>query len=82
MVAPHVLRAGANVVEDLSSGKKLRDSAIKRIPETLRQVIVPGKPVVTAALSGAANWLENSLSRKEQTGSGKRKRKRRKDIFD
>jgi hypothetical protein len=80
MVAPHVLRVGANVVEDLSSGKKLRDSAIKRIPEALRQVIVPDKPVATAALSGAANLIENSLSRKEQTGSGKRKR--RKDIFD
>lgn len=70
MVAPHVLRTGANVMEDLSAGKKLKDSAIKRIPETLREVIIPNKPGVTAA-----NFLE------KQTGSGKRKRGKR-DIFD
>ncbi len=96
MVVPHVLRTGANVLEDVSSGKKLKDSAIKRIPETMRRVRIADKPVATAALSTAANFLENSLSRylskeeEEQTGSGKRKRRKKivsrkrhkKDIFD
>lgn len=96
-VAPHVLKAGVNVMQDVASGKTLKESAIKRVPETIRGVRISDKPVATAALSTAANLLENTLDRfankpkEEQTGSG-RKRKRRttivsskrikKDIFD
>ncbi len=98
MVVPHVLRTGASVLEDVSSGKRLKDSAIKRIPEAMRRVRIADKSTATAALSTAANFLENSLSRylskeeeeQEQTGSGKRKRRKKivsrkrhkKDIFD
>jgi hypothetical protein len=31
-IAPHVLRAGVDMIEDVSSGKKWKDSAIKRVP--------------------------------------------------
>lgn len=92
---PHVLRTGAHVVEDVVAGKKWKDAAIKRVPEALRGVSIPDKPAATAALSTAANVLENTLSKyaskpEEQTGSGKRKRRKKtlfrkrfkKDIFD
>ena len=89
-VAPHVLKAGVNVIEDVTSGKTLKESAIKRVPETLRRVRIDDKPVATAALSTAANLLENSLSKYLQQGSGKRKRRQKavsskrvkQDIFD
>ena len=71
--APHVLRTGANIVEDVASGQTWRESAIKRVPETLRAV----RPsAVLETLTG-------------QTGSGKRRKKSlkktkrcKKDIFD
>jgi hypothetical protein len=38
--APHALRAGANVLQDVSEGKSWKESAIKRIPEGLRSFSV------------------------------------------
>jgi hypothetical protein len=37
-LAPHVLRTGANVLEDVVKGKSWKESAIKRVPEGLRNV--------------------------------------------
>ena len=34
--APHVLRAGANIVEDVASGKTWKESAFQRVPEVIR----------------------------------------------
>lgn len=82
-IVPHVLRTGANVVEDVTSGKTWKESAIKRVPESLRQVRIPDKPEATAVLSTAANVLERYLPKpKEQSGSGKRRKRHKKDIFD
>jgi hypothetical protein len=84
-IAPHVLSAGVNMIEDVTSGKKWKDAAIKRVPEALRRIRIPDKPVATATLSIAVNLLENTLEKyltkpKEQTGSGKRKRRRKKTV--
>jgi hypothetical protein len=49
-IAPHVLRAGVDMIEDVSSGKKWKDSAIKRVPEALKRIRIPGKPAATATL--------------------------------
>jgi hypothetical protein len=38
--AQHALRAGANVLQDVSQGKSWKESAIKRIPEGLRSFSV------------------------------------------
>jgi hypothetical protein len=76
-IAPHVLRAGVDMIEDVTSGKKWKDAAIKRVPEALKRIRIPGKPAATATLSTAANLLEKYLPK--QTGSGKRKRRRRKE---
>ena len=91
-IAPHILSAGVDVVKDVASGTKLKDAAIKRIPETLKRVRVPNNYVANAALSTAANLFENTLGKyaTKQTGSGKRKRSKtnssrkrhKKDIFD
>ena len=78
--APHVLRTGANVVQDVVSGKTWKEAAIKRVPEGLRDVKLNDK--TPGVLSTAADLVER-FTGNEQSGSGKRKRKRRKlDIFD
>lgn len=33
--APHVLRTGANIVEDVSKGKSWKDATFERVPETI-----------------------------------------------
>ena len=78
---PHVLRTGANVVQDVVSGKTWKQAAIKRVPEGLRDVKVNDK---TLGVLLTAGDLVERFTDKEQTGSGKRKRKRhnKKDIFD
>ncbi len=87
-VAPHVLRTGANLVQDVVSGKSWKQAAIKRVPEVLRNVRVNDE--TPAALSTTANVFE-LFTDKGQTGSGKRKRTRQRtkkgkriktDVFD
>jgi hypothetical protein len=78
-IAPHVLRAGVDMIEEVTSGKKWKDAAIKRDPEALKRIRIPGKPAATATLSTAANLLEKYLPKpNEQIASGKRKRRCRK----
>jgi hypothetical protein len=62
-IAPHVLRAGVNMIEDVTSGKKWKDAAIKRVAEALKRIRSPDKPAATATLSTAANLLENTLKK-------------------
>jgi hypothetical protein len=38
-LAPHVLRVGTNVVEDVSKGKSWKEAAAKRIPEGVLEAI-------------------------------------------
>ena len=64
--APHVLRTGANIVEDVASGQLWKQAAIKRIPEAVRDVRLPER-LKAAVLQGS--------------GSSKRKRCK-KDIFE
>jgi hypothetical protein len=93
-VVPHVLRTGANVLEDVAEGKSFKESAIKRVPEGLRSVRIRDK--TPRVLSAGANLIDDVSEGKslkeaaikripevfgEQSGSGKRKR-RKQDIFD
>jgi hypothetical protein len=77
-IAPHVLRAGVNMIEDVTSGKKWKDAAIKRVPEALKRIRIPERPAATATLSTAANLLEKYLPK--QNGSGKHRRRRKKSV--
>lgn len=65
-LAPHVLRTGARVIEDVSEGKSWKDSAIKRVPEGIGEFRRRKRPP------------EDDTT--QQTGSGKRRKI--KDIFD
>ena len=38
-IAPHALRTGANVLEDVSQGKSWKEAAIKRIPEGVEKLV-------------------------------------------
>ncbi len=88
-IVPHVLRTGANVLEDVSAGKSWKASAIKRIPEGLTSLKFGGRtPGVLRAganvlddISKGRSWKESAIKRipevlgfAEQSGSGKRRR--------
>ena len=38
-IAPHILRTGVNVLEDVSKGKSWKESTIKRVPEVLSSYV-------------------------------------------
>ena len=42
--APHVLRTGANIVEDVAGGKSWKDAAFQRVPETIKRVASGNNP--------------------------------------
>lgn len=68
--APHALRTGANVLDDVSQGKSWKDSAIKRVPEGLEKFVFS---------------QTGSGKRKRETDKRKRKaikRRKTEDIFD
>jgi hypothetical protein len=70
-IAPHTLRAGANFVEDVSSGNSWKDSAMKHGTTVVKQI--PG--VISRVVA----------ERRNQSGSGHRRKRtvkrRRRDIF-
>jgi hypothetical protein len=75
-IAPHMLRARIDMIEDVTFRQKVEGRGYKRSPEALKRIRIPGKPAATATLSTTANLLERYLPK--QTGSGKRKRRPRK----
>jgi hypothetical protein len=38
-LAPHVLRTGASIIEDVTQRRTLKESALQRIPETISKVV-------------------------------------------
>jgi hypothetical protein len=56
-VVRHVLRTGANVLEDVAEGKSFKESAIKRVPEGLRSVRIRDK--TPRVLSAGANLIDD-----------------------
>ena len=40
-IVPHVLRTGANVLQDVSAGKSWKTAAMQRIPEGFRGFVSP-----------------------------------------
>jgi hypothetical protein len=70
-MAPHAFRAGANIVEDVSSGNTWKDSAMKHGTSVIKQI-----PSVISSVVA---------ERKNQSGSGYRRKRiakrRRRDIF-
>jgi hypothetical protein len=37
--APHVLRAGAEIFDDVSQGKSFKDAAFQRVPSTISKIV-------------------------------------------
>ena len=66
-IVPHVLRTGANALQDVSAGKSWKAAAIQRIPEGFRGFV--SSEDATIKRSG------------EQSGSGKRRKRKAKDVF-
>jgi hypothetical protein len=68
-IAPRVLRTGANVLEDVTTGRSWKEAVVKRIPEV--------KETVLEAIKGT----QSGSGKQKRVSSGKRAVKRRRDIF-
>jgi hypothetical protein len=76
-IAPHALRAGANIVDDVSSGNSWKDSTIKHGQSVLKQI-----PTAISAGVAARNSQSGSGVRRKRVAKRKVGKKRRKqDIF-
>jgi hypothetical protein len=72
--APHVLRSGANIVDDVKSGKTWKEAVFKRVPETVR--------AFTQGQTGDGARRRRKISRKrKRTTKRKSTKKRKRDIF-
>jgi len=68
-IAQIALRTGANIVEDVSKGKTWKDSAMDKVPETIRKVAF-----------GNMNQTGSGIRRKRRSKSN-RKKKAKRGIF-
>jgi hypothetical protein len=67
-LAPHALRAGANVIEDISSGTKWKTAAVRRIPESLNDYVLSQRK-------------QTGSGRRRRRTTKKRVKRRKRDIF-
>jgi hypothetical protein len=74
-IAPHALRAGANIVEDVSSGSTWKDSTMKHGRDVVKQI-----PSVISNVVAARNTQSGSGYRRRRIARRKTK-KRKLDIF-
>jgi hypothetical protein len=65
-LAPHALRTGANVLDDVSQGKTWKEAAIKRVPEGIEKAV----------------FGQTGSGKRKTTISKRSAKRRRKDIFD
>jgi hypothetical protein len=72
-MAPHALRAGANIVEDVSSGNTWKDSAVRHGSTLISQV----PDVISSVVAEQKRQSGGSYRRRQSTRIKKRKR----DIF-
>ena len=75
-LAPHALRAGANIVEDVSSGNSWKDSTLKHGPSVVKQI-----PNAISVGVAARNTQSGSGYRKRKKSIKKAIKKRKFDIF-
>jgi hypothetical protein len=76
-IAPHALRAGANIVDDVTSGNSWKDSTFKHGPSVLNQI-----PNAISAGVAARNRQSGSGVRRKRAGKRRTLKKKRKlDIF-
>lgn len=75
-LAPHALRAGANIVEDVSSGNSWKDSTLKHGPSVVKQI-----PDAISAGVAARNTQSGSGYRRRKKSIKKAIKKRKFDIF-
>ena len=68
--APIALRTGANIVEDVSSGKSWKDSAMDRVPETISKVAF-----------GNMNQTGSGIRRKRKSKPRRKAKRAKRDIF-
>lgn len=66
---PHVLRAGTDIVDDMSKGKSFKDAAMQRFPETISNIVF------------AKNPQSGSGLRRRRTCRTKKTKRVKRDIF-
>jgi hypothetical protein len=76
-LAPHALRAGANIVDDVSSGNSWKDSTFKHGPSVLKQI----PAAISAGVAARNSQSGSGVRRKRPTKKRRGKKKRKLDIF-
>jgi hypothetical protein len=74
-LAPHALRAGANIVEDVSSGNTWKDSTFKHVPSLVKRFPEAMHNVVSARAK-PKDISTDVVESNDQTGSGIRRRRK------
>jgi hypothetical protein len=76
-LAPHALRAGANIVDDVSSGNSWKDSTFKHGSSVLKQI----PAAISAGVAARNNQSGSGFRRKKVTKKRRGKKRRKLDIF-
>jgi hypothetical protein len=69
-IAPHALRVGANIFQDVNEGRSFKESAMKRVPESLSKLTFDDK-----VQSGG------SIRRRRKRKRSSKVQRKRRDIF-
>ena len=67
--APHALRTAANIFDDVSGGKSIKESTFQRVPETIRN------------FASSRNDQSGSGYRRKRKSNKKKAKRRKRDIF-
>lgn len=76
-IAPHALRAGVNIVEDVGSGSRWKDSVLKHGPSLLDQI----PSAINAGIGASSNQSGSGRRRKKTSKRRISKKRRQRDIF-
>jgi hypothetical protein len=76
-IAPHALRAGANIVEDVSKGKTWKESAYQHVPTVARQI----PDAISRAVSTRNDQSGSGIRRRKSTRRRRSSKRAKRDIF-
>jgi hypothetical protein len=81
-LAPHALRAGANIVEDVSSGRTWKESAFKHVPSVVKQIPDAISNVVSSRSDqSGSGFRRRRIAKRKRVSKRKPKKRVKRDIF-
>jgi hypothetical protein len=81
-LAPHALRAGANIVDDVSSGRTWKESAFKHVPSVVKQIPDAISNVVSSRSDqSGSGFRRRRIAKRKRVSKRKPKKRVKRDIF-